>query len=153
MHNKMFQMVILVYLVSVFCIPSTLGIYKNTSTASEILNLADWDVALNQNGISGNVSAQAGGSDGSYLLKVVSNSEVDVIYSITVSNIPSGVTVKIDNGTYKPYASSVIFDDVGTINYSDQNHEKTHTLYFKASSGATLVNNQTVNIDVDFKQN
>lgn len=153
MHNKMFQMVILVYLVSVFCIPSTLGIYKNTSTASEILNLADWDVALNQNGISGNVSAQAGGSDGSYLLKVVSNSEVDVIYSITVSNIPSGVTVKIDNGTFKPYSSSVTFDDVGTINYSDQNHEKTHTLYFKANSGATLVNNQTVDIDVDFRQN
>ena len=153
MHSKNIEILILLYLVCSFCVPSSLGILKNESSSSKTVNAANLQVALNQTGISGNISAEAGGSDGSYLLKVVSNSEVDVIYSVTVSNIPSGVTVKLDNDGFKPYSSSVTFTDVGTINYSDQNHEKTHTLYFKADSNAALINNQTVNIDVDFKQN
>ncbi len=153
MHSKNVEIIMLLYLLSVFCIPSSLGIYKQSATTSQNLSTASWQVALNQTGISGTVTAEAGGNNGSYLLKVVSNSEVDVIYSVTVSNIPSGVTVKLDDNGFKPYSSSVTFTDVGTINYSDQNHEKTHTLYFKASSGTNLMNNQTVNIDVDFKQN
>jgi hypothetical protein len=151
MHNKTFEIVILVYLISVFCIPSSLGIYKRTSTGTKTIDIADWSVALDQTGVNGSVQVTEGDANGStYTLNVVSNSEVDVIYDIKISNIPSGVQVKLGNGTYQPQNSTVTFTNAGTILYGAG--PNTHTITFKANSGATIVNNQTINIDVDFKQ-
>ncbi len=152
MHNKTFEIVILVYLVSVFCIPSSLGIYKRTTTGTKTIDVADWSVALDQTGVTGSVQVIEGDTNGgTYTLNVVSDSEVDVIYDITVSNIPSGVQVKLDGGTYLPENSTVTFTNAGIIPYGDG--PNTHTLTFKANNGATLVSNRTINIDVDFKQN
>jgi hypothetical protein len=152
MHNKMFEIVILIYLVSVFSIPSTLGIYKRATSSSQILNLADWSVDLDQTGVTGSVQVTEGDANGStYTLNVVSDSEVDVIYDITISNIPSGVLVKLDAGSYAPENSTVTFTNAGTILYGDG--PNTHTLTFKANTGATLVSNRTINVDVDFRQN
>ena len=152
MHNKTFEIVILVYLISVFCIPSSLGIYKRSSTSTQTLNVADWSVDIDQTGVTGSVQVIEGDTNGgTYTLNVVSDSEVDVIYDITVSNIPSGVQVKLDGGTYLPENSTVTFTNAGAIPYGDG--PNTHTLTFKANNGATLVSNRTINIDVDFKQN
>lgn len=152
MHNKIFEMIILVYLLSVFSVPSSLGLYKRVSTSSKTIDVAEWDVSLNQNGVSGNMLITEGDSNGgTYTLNVVSNSEVDVTYDIIISNIPSGVQVKLDNRSFEPQSSSVTISNAGTILYGDG--PNTHTLTFKANNGATLVNNQQVNIDVDFKQN
>ncbi len=152
MHNKTFEIVILVYLVSVFCIPSSLGIYKRTTTGTKTIDVADWSVALDQTGVTGSVQVIEGDTNGgTYTLNVVSDSEVDVIYDITVSNIPTGVQVKLDGGTYLPENSTVTFTNAGIIPYGDG--PNTHTLTFKANNGATLVSNRTINIDVDFKQN
>lgn len=157
MHSKQFQIVILIYLLSVFCIPSTLGLYKRGANSTGSVNAATWSVALNQTGISGSVTATAGDANGStYLLKVVSNSEVDVDYSITISNIPSDVVVSLNNynnGAFQtPTNGTVTFTNAGTINYTGSSEEVTRTLTFKAASGAATVNNQTVTINVDFKQ-
>ena len=152
MHNKTIEMVILVYLLSVFCIPSSFGLYKRSSTSTNAFDAANWSVSLNQTGISGNVLVTEGDTNGStYTLNVVSNSEVDVTYDIIISNIPSGVQVKLGNGSFAPQSSTVTFSNAGTISYGDG--PNTHTLTFKANNGATIVNNQQVNIDVDFKQN
>lgn len=154
MHNKTVEMIILVYLLSVFSVPSSLGLYKRSTSSSNTIEPAAWSVSLNQTGVSGNMQLTAGDTTGSsYTLRVVSNSEVDTVYDIIVSNIPSGVQVKLDNGTYQqPQSNTVTFTSAGTILYGAQSNENTHTLTFKADSGATLVNNQTVTINVDFKQ-
>lgn len=152
MHNKTFEIVILLYLVSVFCIPSSLGIYKRASSSSKIVDAALWDVALNQTGVNGNVQVTKGDANGNtYTLNVISNSEVDVTYDIIISNIPSGVQVKLDNRSFEQESSTVTITNAGIISYGAGSN--THTLTFKASNNATLVNNHTVNIDVDFKQN
>ena len=152
MHNKTFEIIILLYLVSVFCIPSSLGIYKRVSTSSKVVDAATWDVSLNQTGINGNVQVTKGDTNGNtYTLNVVSSSEVDVTYDIIVSNIPSGVQVKLGNGSFEQESSTVTFTNAGTILYGAG--PNTHTLTFKANNNATLVNNHTVTIDVDFKQN
>lgn len=152
MHNKMFEIVILVYLVSVFCIPSSLGIYKRTASSSKALNVADWSVALDQTGVNGSVQVIEGDTTGStYTLNVVSDSEVDVAYDITISNIPSGVQVKLDNGSFAPENSTVTITNAGTIPYGAG--PNTHTLTFKANTGATIVTNRTITIDVNFRQN
>ncbi len=152
MHNKTFEIVILLYLVSVFCIPSSLGIYKRASSSSKIVDAALWDVALNQTGVNGNVQVTKGDANGNtYTLNVISNSEVDVTYDIIISNIPSGVQVKLDNRSFEQESSTVTITNAGIISYGAGSN--THTLTFKANNNATLVNNHTVNIDVDFKQN
>lgn len=154
MHNKQFQIVVMLYLLLVFCIPSSLGIYKKTTVTSGSLTAAKWDVSLNQNGISGNVTATIGNANGaSYTLKLVNGSEVDVTYSITISNIPSGVDVMINGGSYlTPQNGTVTISNAGTINYSSSPVEVTRTLTFRANNGASTINNQPVTIDVDFKQ-
>ncbi len=157
MHNKKNEAIILVLLLAFLYIPSSLGIYKNNSGSSVGISTADWYVALNQNGISGSVTATAGSTNGTYTLKLVSDSEVDVIYSITVSNIPSGVDVALNdynNGAFQtPLNGTTTFPNAGTIDYTGSSEEVTRTLTFRANSGAASVNSQQVTIDVDFKQN
>lgn len=153
MHKKTFEMIILVYLLSVFSIPSSLGLYKNTSTSSETINTADWQVALNQTGISDAVAVTAGGNGTTWTLRVSSNSEVDTIYTIIVRNVPNDVQVKLGDGPFKnPDNNVVTFPDAGTILYTDNPKQKEHIITFKASNSAALVNNQPVTIDVDFRQ-
>ena len=157
MHDKKSDLIILIFLISIFSIPSALGIYKNTANSSGALSSADWDVGLNQTGISGSVTAVAGSTNGTYTLKIVSESEVDTAYSITVSGVPSGVDVSLsgyNNGAFQtPVSGTTTFSNAGVINYTGQREEVTKTLTFRANSGATAVSNQSVNISVDFVQN
>ena len=154
MHNKVFELIILVFLASTFSIPSTLGLYKRYNNSTGSVTASSWNVNLNQGGVNGTLSVIRGGADGEYTINVESNSEVDTTYDIVISNIPSGVQVKLGTtGNYEtPTDGTYTFTDVDTILYSDLSHQKTHTLYFKAGSGATLVDNQTVTIDVVFRQ-
>ncbi len=152
MHSKRFEIIVLVYLLLVFSVPSTLGIYKNTASSTGLISTSAWNVSLNQNGINGSLEVITGGQNATYTLNVVSDSEVDTVYSIIVRNIPSGVQVKLDNGSFQPESSTVTFSNLGPIYYTGQEETRTHTLYFKANNGAATVNNQTVTIDVDFKQ-
>jgi hypothetical protein len=154
MHNKNIELIVLVYLLLSFCVPSTLGIYKNSATSTQSLSTSSWDVSLNQANISPNVTATIGQANGStYTLKLVNDSEVNVSYSITISNIPSNVDVMINGGSYlTPTNGTVTIPNAGTINYTGSPVEVTRTLTFRANNGASLVNNQQVTIDVDFKQ-
>lgn len=154
MHNKNIELIVLVYLLLSFCVPSTLGIYKNSATSSKSIGPAAWDVSLNQTNISPNVTATIGAVNGStYTLKLVNDSEVNVSYSITISNIPGNVDVMINGGSYlTPSNGTVTIPNAGTINYTGSSVEVTRTLTFRANNGASLVNNQQVTIDVDFKQ-
>ena len=154
MHNKNIEMIILIYLLSVFCIPSTLGIYKRMADTSDSVDTAKWNVSLNQTGINNTLSVANNGSTATYTLKVVSDSEVDTEYAIIISNIPSGVDVKLDDEVnYRVPSNGVVtIDPAGTINYTGSSVEVTHTLTFRANNGASVVSNQSITVDVDFKQ-
>lgn len=154
MHTKNIEMIILIYLLSVFCIPSTLGIYKTEGNTSGSIDTAEWNVSLNQTGINNTLSIANDGSTSTYTLKVVSDSEVNTEYAIIISNIPSGVDVKLDDEVnYRTPSNGVVtIDPAGTINYTGSSEEVTHILTFRANNGATVVNNQTITVDVDFKQ-
>ena len=157
MRNKKIELIIVICLLFVLCIPSSFGIYKSISGNNNLVDSAVWSVGLNQTGINGNVLAMEGSTNGTYILKIISESEVDVAYSITVSGLPSGVDVSLDNynnGAFQtPISGSTTFSNAGVINYTGQSEEVTRTLTFKANTGATIVSNQTVNISVEFVQN
>ena len=154
---KIIELVVIIVLLTAFYTPSSLGIYKNNTGDTGSLGAAAWNVSLNQTGINNSVTAVEGSTNGSYLLKIVSESEVDTAYSITVSGIPSGVDVSLsgyNNGAFQtPVSGSTTFTNAGVINYTGQREEVTRTLTFRANSGATHVNNQSVSINVEFVQN
>ena len=156
MRNKKIELLIIACLITVICIPSSFGTYRSISNASSSFSTSVWDVDLNQTGVSGDVTVMPGGSNGTYTLNVVSESEVDVIYTITVSNIPSGVLVSLNNynnGAFEtPTSGTVTFTDAGTINYTGQRQTATRTLTFKANSGTSPVNNQSLTVSVNFRQ-
>ena len=89
-----------------------------------------------------------------YNLTVTSTSEVDVVYTIIISNLPTGVEVALDNGTYQPSSNGTvrISNAQTVINYNDAVKTKNHTLTFRATSSAQVVSDQEIDVDVEFKQ-
>ena len=155
MRKKILITTIIVLVLSFFIIPGSYAIYRNILNSNGNIAAAQWNVTLNQDGVNNYISVLAGDatSSASYTVNVRSISEVDIVYSIVVSNIPSGTTVALDNGSdQQPTNNQIIFNNAGTILYSDVNKTKTHTLTFKAASGATYVSNQEVNVDVIARQ-
>lgn len=151
MNNKKIIIIALIILLLVIVIPSSLGIFKNSADVTSTITTSSWNVSVNSNS-SSSMQLIPNSGTASYNIVVTSSSEVDTDYSIIVSNIPSGVQVKLDENDYEPYSSTVTFSNVGTILYGAQNNYETHVLTFKANAGATLVNNQQVSVDVEFKQ-
>jgi len=143
---------------SLFLITPTLAIFKSTTSGSQTINLADWSVSLNQTGINNTLNLVSGVTNQSYTVKVNSTSEVDVEYSIVISNIPEGVEVAlIVPGEEKTFVepdsnNTITFNNVGTILYSDSDKEKEHILEFKSNLETAEVSNRTVNINVIISQ-
>lgn len=145
---------VIISLLLVFFVSSTFAIFKKSVATNNRISLASWDVHLNQTGVNNSLTVSHGIQEASYTLNVYNESQVDVRYSIVISNIPDGVEVAIDddNNYQAPQNGTYSVADVGTILYSDLDHTNTHTIYFRAASNATPVNAQTVNIDVIIKQ-
>ena len=155
MRKKILTIVILVLISSLFVIQSSFALYRRIFNPNGNIAAATWSVTLNQSNEENNLSIVAGDetSTASYTVNITSNSEVDIIYSIVVEDIPSGVHVKLDDGEYQtPSNNEVIFVDVSTINYTDQNKTKSHTLTFKADSNAEDTLNEEININVMTRQ-
>lgn len=151
MNNKKVGIIVLIFLLLVIAIPSSLGIFKNSANIPSSVTTARWNVSVSSNSSSSMQLIPNSGTS-SYNITVTSDSEVDTDYSIIVSNIPSGVQVELDSGGFEPYSSTVTFPNVGTILYGAQPNSVTHTLTFKANTGATIVSNQSVSVNVEFKQ-
>ena len=134
--------------------PSTTKALFRTSAVTEgNIRTADWSVAMTE-GANNELSviSKEMKSD-TYTFKVSSNSEVDVTYKIVLTNVPNKVAVKLDNRSYQEATDGVItIDPAGTILYSDEDKEVTHTLFFKALDGATAVTNLEIGMDVVISQ-
>ena len=138
----------------VFCAVQTFAIFRKSKTGAGTIDTATWSVtrSVSQNGDS--IDLTKGENTDNYLLTVQSASEVDVIYSIIISNLPTGVEVDLDNsGNYRtPDNGTIRIDPAGTINYNDSIKTKNHTLTFRATNGATPITDHEIDIDVEFKQ-
>ena len=124
-------------IIFVFCAVRTFALLRNSTNTNGTLDAADWSVTRNYSQTGDSLEIYPGGSTDSYTLTVTSNSEVD-----------------IDNLGYEsPTAGSLTIENANTvINYNDSDKTKTHILTFRATSGAQLVTDQEINIDVEFRQ-
>ncbi len=130
------------------------ALFKRKLNSTGRLNLASWNVHLNQTNSNNSLTIIEGVQTGTYTLSVTNDSQVDIRYSVIISNVPTGVEVSINNGTtFEPEQDHVVsFADVGTILFSDSDRTNEHTLIFRATSTSSPVTAQTVNIDVIAKQ-
>jgi len=151
--------IIISILVTLFIIPMSYAIYRSYSTGGVTSAAASWNVSLNQNNVNNNLTIIPGenGTTASYTINITSNSEVDVIYSIVIENLPSGVSISLDDGSFVAANNNnnnnkVVFTDVGTILYSDANKNKSHVITIKANSNTQYVNNQEIDVNVIARQ-
>lgn len=146
---------IVVAIIGILCLGAALtySMYRSSQTGTGSLPAATWSITRTTPGGDIDLVADDTTTD-TYSLTVTSSSEVDVIYTIIISNLPSTVSVKLDDGSYQTPTNNVVRINTAAtvINYNDQVKTKTHTLTFKAASNATAVTDQDVDIDVEFKQ-
>ena len=151
--DKNIKLILLAVILSLFVIPFSFAAYRVKNLLSGNLISASWNVSLNQEGINNYLSVIPDSYNASYTLNVTSNSKVDVVYTVIISNLPAGIEVSFDGGAFRSQIDNTItFTDIGTILYSDSVKTKSHTLTFKALTGSTLTNNKEVDIDVTFRQ-
>ncbi len=141
-----------VLILSLFYAFKTFGLFRNSAGSTGTLETARWSVTRSHSTSSDSLEVIPGIADDTYTLTVESMSEVDVTYTIIISNLPAGVEVILDNHTYTPSNNTVRIPNAGTINYNDQEKIQTRVLTFRAVSGAQTVSDQEIDIDVEFKQ-
>lgn len=140
-------------LISICLIPFIFSIFRNVMAGAGSLITASWNVALDTTGNGSSIDIVPGSLNGVYTINVSSNSEVDVTYSIIVSDLPQGVQVSLDSGGYvTPTNNTITFSSVGVINYSDVSKQRQHILTFKANQGTSELLDNEINIDVKFQQ-
>ena len=155
MKKKIVKPLILIITISLaFYAIYTFAILKSSASDTKTLQAATWSVTRSHSQSGDSIEVMPGLTTDDYILTVQSNSEVDVVYKIILSNLPTGIEVSLDGGSYlTPTSGSLTIQTANTvINYSDVQKTKTHTLTFRATSGAPLVTDQEIDIDVEFKQ-
>ncbi len=155
MKNKKILFYILFILLVVTILPfgvsETLAIYRSSVQANGSLNTATWSVsAISQQGNTLNLVSD-GVSTQNYSLTVQSLSEVDVDYTIIISNLPAGVEIALDDNNFLPQTNNTITFN-GSILYNDATKIKNHILKFRSNVGTTAISNREIDIDVIFKQ-
>ncbi len=147
--------ILFVFVLTLFLHSSSYAIYRGLLNIGGTLASSEWSVSLNQENVDDHLEITRGGDEDTYTLTIVSNSEVDIVYSIVISNVPSGVSVSLDeeDDYYEQSNNQIIIPDAGSIIYTGSgNNIKTHTLTFKASSDATVISNQELNVDIIVRQ-
>ncbi len=141
--------------IAFFVIPLTRAIFKSSGSSTKTLSTATWEVSLNQTGLSDSVTLISGVDTQTYTLKVRSDSEVDAVYAIEIGNIPTGVKIKLDsnqNFEAPDVNNKITFNNAGTLLYSPQGSENTHTLTFMSETGTAAVSNRTLTVNVIIQQ-
>lgn len=147
MKNKLIITAIL-FLIA-FSISLTYSTLRNKSKGNGIIDSASWSVSLA--GSNDNIEITSGNAEQSYVITVDNSSEVDVLYSIKLTDLPNDVKVKLDNNSYMDVINNEIaFENIGTLLYGSS--PKNHTLTFAAPLDANEITNKDFNINVEFKQ-
>ena len=151
--NKKVGTVVILFAIAVFLIPTSVAIFVRRGGGSASLVSATWNVTLEQTGVNNNLTVVPETATATYTLNVKSLSEVDVKYSIVIGNLPTGIEVSLNGVDFSQASNGTItFNNAGTILYSAQNRTNTHTLTFRGATGASVVSNQAVTINVIAEQ-
>ena len=126
---------IFVYLIfaSLYFSVNTLAKYTGTVSGTGETQVAKWEVSATPNPNSP-MNIIAGNENASYKIKVTSTSEVGCVYSISLSNVPTGVMVKLDDDPPVTVGADkkVTFTNCGEFSANTQGQQRIHTLELEA---------------------
>ena len=124
--------------------------YQTSKSGNAVIAGATWSVSTSSNDSS--IGMVAANSTPIYTITVNNNSQVEVKYSITLSNLPNDIQLKLDNGSYvTPVNNQVTFSNVGELNYTNTT-SRNHTITFNSTLNSNAITNQNIRIDVLFEQ-
>ena len=132
--------------------------YTSSIAGTSRKDVAKFDVSIStSDNASDTLNMLSGTTEATYIVKVTSRSEVTSTYEIVLSNVPNGLQVSLDNGTYQtPVNSTVTFSGINCSGCSfDLNSnvtEHTHTLKFFDPLSSSNSGTNSINIDVEFSQ-
>lgn len=126
--------------------------YVSTFHGGNNADVAKWSVEYSHdkdeiNLISGNTVEE-------FPIYITSTSEVSSNYSIVLSNVPTGMEVKIDDSEYisSGLDNRVVFDNVGSFGAGDVGLTRMHVISFDAPLDSNIPSSNNVGIDVRFVQ-
>ncbi len=152
MENKL-KLIVLLFIFGLFLMRSSFALFRNSLAIDHATDLAEWDVTLEQDGINNSLTVIPGLESSTYTLNVKSLSEVDIKYTVNITNLPSGIEASINGVDFYPEVNGVItFPNEFTILFSSLTKINTHTLTFRGTNNSTYVNNQTVSVNVEAVQ-
>ena len=127
--------------------------YRTNLQATNSASIAGWHVSTNVvDNTNNNLSIVSENNAASYTVEVNSTSEVTTRYTIVLTNVPTGLQVKLDGGNYQTPTNNKITFNAGTFAPSDATPTHTHTLTFNDPLTTSNSGNVVVNIDVLFEQ-
>ncbi len=154
-RKRKLQLALFFGVLSFIVIPSSYAVFKSYASSEESLASANWNVSLTQNGNDNylTIVPEPENVNDTYTLHMTNNSDVDVIYSIIIDNVPSGVSAKAGNGNFVSESNNkILINNAGVIHYAAGGSTEDCVLTFKAASNATFVDEQQVSISVILSQ-
>ena len=153
MKNKV-KITVILFILAIFIVRSTFALFNNSLAIGQSANVAEWNVTLEQTGVNNNLTVIPELATATYTLNVKNLSDVDMKYDVQITNLPSGIQASLDGTNFTPASNGTItFTNAGTIPYNAPNNGiDTKTITFRGVNGATVVNNQTVTVNVIAKQ-
>jgi len=143
------SILMLLVFTAILLIPNSTSRYQNSKNGNGQTPVALWNVSATSNDSAINLVA---GSTTTYTFTVNNDSDVSVVYSIEISNLPTGVQAKLDSGSYQsPTSNKIVISPAGELGYSGTT-QRTHTLTFNTPLSTSEVSNQSVSIEVTFAQ-
>ena len=148
--NNKKTLICLVFIAILLSNSYLLARYSSSLSGFNSAEVAKFIVSLDtSDNVSDNLSLVSSVTTASYTLKVINTSNVSTAYYISLSNVPDGLEVMLDNsGTYlTPINNVITFNNVGSFSASDPNNTHTHVLTF--NDPITTSNNGIYSIDIN----
>lgn len=145
----LFSILTLLVFAVILLIPSSISRYKNSDFGDAQVETALWSVSAISSNSTINLVA---GSTTTYTFTVNNDSDVAVIYSIEISNLPPGIQAKLDSGNYQSASNNkIVISPAGELGYSGTT-QRTHTITFNTPLSASEISSRQININVTFSQ-
>ncbi len=151
--GKKIKIIALLFIFALFLVRSTFALFRDSLAIEHVTDLAEWNVTLEQDGINNSLTVIPGFESDTFTLNVKSLSDVDMKYTVNVSNLPSGIEASINGVDFYPEVNGIItFPNEYTILYSSLTKINIHTLTFRGTNNSIYVNNQPVSVNVETAQ-
>ena len=145
----------LILIICFFASSMILAKYASSMQSNSSSDVAAWYTIINTSGNRSNtLNLTSGETTASYEIKVVSNSEVALTYEVVLTNVPDGLEVKLDNGTYETPTNNTLTLTSNNCAFSanDSVTDHTHTLTFNDPITTSNDGTSTIGIEVIFTQ-